>query len=420
MQPARVIVVGGSLGGLLVANMLHRAGVQVQLLERAPGSLDGRGAGIVTHSGLMTALRMAGVVVDEALGVRVTTRVALDERGAEVARTHHEQMLTSWSRLYVLLRNALPGSCYASGCDVVNVSQDSNGVQVFCADGAVVTADMLIASDGVRSSVRSQFAPEVTAPYAGYVGWRGVADEAMLSENTRNTLFEHFGFGLPAGEQIIGYPVAGAGNSTRIGERRYNFVWYRAADDRELQALLTDEQGQHHRSGIAPNRVALAQVARMQNAARQLLAPQWVDVIAKTAMPFLQPIHDLMSERISFGRVALMGDAAFVARPHVGMGVTKAGDDAMALTRAIAQHGATAAACLAYERERLLPGQAVVERGRRLGAYMQAQGKAQGKAQGQAPADLPSTLTITSIVKSPERTALSVLRETAVDLALAA
>ena len=202
MQPARVIVVGGSLGGLLVANMLHRAGVQVQLLERAPGSLDGRGAGIVTHSGLMTALRMAGVVVDEALGVRVTTRVALDERGAEVARTHHEQVLTSWSRLYVLLRNALPASCYTSGCDVVNVSQDSNGVQVFCADGAVLAADMLIASDGVRSSVRSQLAPEVTAPYAGYVAWRGVADEAMLSEKTRNTLFEHFGFGLPAGARV--------------------------------------------------------------------------------------------------------------------------------------------------------------------------------------------------------------------------
>ena len=53
----------------------------------------------------------------------------------------------------------------------------------------------------------------------------------------------------------------------------------------------------------------------------------------RRAQPFLQPIYDLDSPRMAFGRVALLGDAAFVARPHVGMGVTKAGDDAMALAQ---------------------------------------------------------------------------------------
>jgi 2-polyprenyl-6-methoxyphenol hydroxylase-like FAD-dependent oxidoreductase len=73
---------------------------------------------------------------------------------------------------------------------------------------------------------------------------------------------------------------------------------------------------------------------------------------------------------MAFGRIALMGDAAFVARPHVGMGVTKAAEDAMALVQAIAQHGATAIALTAFEQARLSASLAVVQRGRRLGAHL--------------------------------------------------
>ena len=42
----RALIAGGSLGGLLAANMLHRAGWDVLVLERANNTLSGRGAGI--------------------------------------------------------------------------------------------------------------------------------------------------------------------------------------------------------------------------------------------------------------------------------------------------------------------------------------------------------------------------------------
>jgi 2-polyprenyl-6-methoxyphenol hydroxylase-like FAD-dependent oxidoreductase len=80
----------------------------------------------------------------------------------------------------------------------------------------------------------------------------------------------------------------------------------------------------------------------------------------------------LQSQQVAFGRVALLGDAAFVARPHMGMGVTKAGDDALALAAAIAAHGATPQALLQYESKRLPASSALVERGRQLGAYLQS------------------------------------------------
>jgi 2-polyprenyl-6-methoxyphenol hydroxylase-like FAD-dependent oxidoreductase len=395
---ARILIAGGSLGGLLAANMLLRDGHDVHVLEKATGSLDGRGAGIVTHAALGRGLARAGVTVDHTLGVQVDSRVALAASGAVAARLAMPQVLTSWSRLYALLFAAFPTERCHQGVVVKHVEQHAGGVRVHDESAGVFEGDLLIASDGIRSAVRAQFAALAVPEYAGYVAWRGVCDEAVLSNATLSSVFDHFGFGLPAGEQLIGYPVAGPGNATQRGKRRYNFVWYRPANEHgALAELLTDADGVHHPLGIPPHKVSWRQVAAMREAGRRLLAPQFAEMLEKTAQPFLQPIFDVVSQRIAFDRVALMGDAAFVARPHVGMGVTKAAEDAMALADCIRELGATAAALQAYERLRLAPGQAVVQRARDLGAYLQAQGSGHAEASGSRDAD-------------------AVLRDTAIDL----
>jgi 2-polyprenyl-6-methoxyphenol hydroxylase-like FAD-dependent oxidoreductase len=259
------------------------------------------------------------------------------------------------------------------------VEQDATHVVARLSDGQTIAGDLLIACDGIRSSVRAQLAPAVQPKYAGYVAWRGVCDEASLSRRTRATLFDHFGFGLPDGEQMLGYPVAGAGDRTDVGQRRWNFVWYRpAAAGAELDALMTDADGVHHTEGIAPQQVSWRCIAAMREAARRQLAPQFAEVTEKTAQPFLQPIFDLVSPAMAFGRVALLGDAAFVARPHIGMGVTKAGDDAMVLADCIAADGATPQALRRYAARRAPIGAELVERSRQLGAYLEA--RARGSA----------------------------------------
>ena len=89
--------------------------------------------------------------------------------------------------------------------------------------------------------------------------------------------------------------------------------------------------------------------------------------------PLLQPIYDLASPRLAFGRVALIGDAAFVARPHVAAGVSKAADDAAALARRAWRCGDDIEAALRrYEAERLPENNRIIERARHLGAYLQA------------------------------------------------
>jgi len=370
---ARILVVGGSLGGLMAANLLLRAGHEVQVLERSAQSLQGRGAGIVTHEGLREVLRACGAVVDDTLGVAVDSRVVLGSDGQPVCTWRHPQILTSWGRLYTLLRAALPAQRHRLGAAVESFTQDDAGVQVRLAGGETLQADLLVAADGIRSTVRARLLPEVQPQYAGYVAWRGVCDEAVLSRHTRDTLFPFFGFGLPPGEQMIGYPVAGADDSTAPGQRRWNFVWYRpAAAGAALAALLTDADGRHHPEGIAPQQVSWRHIAAVREAARRLLAPQFAEVLEKTAVPFLQPIFDLASPALAHGRVALLGDAAFVARPHVGMGVAKAGDDASALVDCIAQHGATPAALRGYDALRHPACSAVLQRARQLGAYLEA------------------------------------------------
>ncbi|MBU3628088.1 FAD binding domain-containing protein [Polynucleobacter sp. AP-Reno-20A-A9] len=372
---AKILVIGGSLGGLFAANILLRQGHDVTLLEKTVGSLDGRGAGIVTHDALAEALRAAGVTVDETLGVPVTKRITLGADGDSLGEMELPQVLTSWSRLYQMLKESFPSERYLQGKTVNSVTQDSNAVQVLCEDGSQYDAELLIASDGIRSAVRAQVAPQIQPEYAGYIAWRGVCDEACLSNYTLETLFNRFGFCLPNGEQMLGYPVAGSGNDTRPGKRRYNFVWYRpASEHEELASLLTDDNGRYYPTGIPPLKVSWKHIAHMRKVAREILAPQYAEILEKTAAPFLQAIYDVRSEQIVFGRIALMGDAAFVGRPHVGMGVTKAADEAIVIAKHIAALGASPAALSAYGEERLRLGQQVVARAQYLGRYMQAQG----------------------------------------------
>ncbi len=366
----RAIVAGGSLGGLFAANLLHRAGWEVQVFERVTAPLAGRGAGIVTHPALIEALAAAGADTG-ALGVEVPGRVVIGADGVATHRMERRQVLTSWSRLHALLSEATPEGMVRRGRCVERFEEGGGRVAAHFAEGAPAEGDLLVGADGIRSTVRRQMLPEVAARYAGYVAWRGVVEEAALSPATHRAVFERFAFGLPDGEQFLGYPIAGDDDDTRPGRRRWNFVWYRPADTEVLRDLQTDVEGRHWPEGIPPPRLRPGLVAAMRADAGRLLGAPLAEMVARCPAPFVQPIMDLEVPRLVEGRVALLGDAAFVARPHVGMGVTKAAEDAVALAVALASGGGLPA----YEAARLSAGAAVVARARALGAYMERVGE---------------------------------------------
>jgi 2-polyprenyl-6-methoxyphenol hydroxylase-like FAD-dependent oxidoreductase len=110
----------------------------------------------------------------------------------------------------------------------------------------------------------------------------------------------------------------------------------------------------------------------IRRAAEEFLSPQFAEVVRRAPQPFFQAIFDLESPMIAVGRIALLGDAAFAARPHCGMGVTKAAGDAMTLVDLLVAMGNDVGAALAeYDRMRRAFGAAVVEHGRELGSYLE-------------------------------------------------
>ena len=375
----RVVVVGGSIAGLLCALLLRRAGCEVDVFERSTGTLESRGAGIVTHPELFAVLARAGLDDEPAsLGVRVPGRRLLGPDGAILAEPDLDQIVTSWGRLYRLLRTAFPTDRYHLGAELGNVEEGDKVIWARFTNGESLEADCVIGADGLFSTVRRQMLPKAAPLYAGYVAWRGLVRESELSPAARAALCDRFTFCLPPGEQMLGYPVAGANEKTVIGQRRFNFVWYRPADAAEkLPWLLTDIDGAVHELSIPPNRIRPEVTAEMRAEAARLLAPAFAEAVARTAQPFLQAILDFETPSMALGRarrVAVVGDAAFVARPHVGMGVTKAAGDAAALLDAFVESGWDVPAALArFDRARHPCGAAIVDRARALGAYMQAQ-----------------------------------------------
>jgi 2-polyprenyl-6-methoxyphenol hydroxylase-like FAD-dependent oxidoreductase len=306
-----------------------------------------------------------------------------DKTGAQSERPDrivHLDLAHRGERVYRLLRGAFPPARYYRGRELAAFEQTSRGVIARFTDGSLAEGDVLIGADGLRSTVRQPCLPAIVPLYAGYVAWRAMLSESVLPHAIHHDLMDAMTFCLPRGEQFLGYPVAGPDNDLRPGRRRYNIIWYRPADEAgELPWLLTDGRGILHSISIPPPLIRGEAIAGMREAAERLVAPQCRALVRLIDEPLLQPIYDLASPRLAFGRVALVGDAAFVARPHVAAGVSKAADDAAALAQAL-DGDDVESALRRYEQARLPQNNRIIERARHLGAFLQASQSAEERA----------------------------------------
>jgi 2-polyprenyl-6-methoxyphenol hydroxylase-like FAD-dependent oxidoreductase len=373
MTTRRALVIGGSLGGLIAAHLLRSTGWDAVVFERNAEELASRGVGLGTHPQLIAILRRAGIAFDETMGIKVPKVICLDRGGKTIVEQPTSRIMSGWSRLYRELRDALPSRKHRLGKTLRRIEQNGDAVTAIFADGTRERADILVGTDGIRSTVREQFLPRAQPVYAGYVAWRAVLDESQVPRDIWRQIFEIYTFCLPEGEQLLGYPVPGRDNDTAVGRRGYNIVWYRPTDASTLADMCTDAAGRHYAAGIPPPLIRNDVIARVKADAKALLAPQIAEIFDRTN-PFFQPIFDLESPQLVFGRVVLAGDAAFVARPHVGAGTTKAAIDAASLADCLRDAGDDLDAGLAqYEQAQLSFGRAMVALSRQAGAYLSAQ-----------------------------------------------
>jgi 2-polyprenyl-6-methoxyphenol hydroxylase-like FAD-dependent oxidoreductase len=370
----RAAVIGGSLGGLFAGNLLRDLGWEVDIYERVPDDLASRGAGIGTHQELLSVLAGLGIALEERLGAEVGDRVCLDREGNTVHRVPWGHIMSGWANVYRPLKDRFPAARYHFGKGFTRFEKEEGAIVACFDDGSQARADLLIGADGLRSGVRAQLFPGLEPAYVGYVAWRALVDEHTLPEELRWRLGNLYWFGLPPGEMIVAYPVPSRDGAP--GHRDWNIVWYRPiVGDQALRDMCTDARGRYHGPSIPPPLVRAEVIAALKRDAHALLAPLLAELLDR-AQPFFQAIFDVESPRLEVQRVCLLGDAAFVARPHVGMGVTKAALDALCLYRSIQiDSGDLDVALARYDRLRGEFGRRCVARARRLGAYIEARAR---------------------------------------------
>lgn len=370
----RALIVGGSLGGLFAGNLLRRIGWDIDIFERSPHDLDSRGGGIVLQPEVVEVFRRADVDLRAVeLGVESAYRTVFRPDGSTESKRFAPQTQTSWSLIYTTLKAAFGPENYHQAKTLVKVDQDlrAGTVTAHFDDGTGESGDLLIGADGGDSIVRQQFWPTMRPTYAGYLAWRGLVPEDAMPQAAREALHGDFGFANNKGSHILGYLVPGEDSDVRPGRQLYNWVWYRVANERLLTEIMTDRNGRVRGYAIPEGLLADKWISHLHREAENLLPLPFRRVIEATAQPFAQAIRDLASDHMVNGRVAILGDAAAIPRPHTAASTSKAATNALALADELQAFSDEVPAALArWEPDQVALGKYLRLQGSQTGDYL--------------------------------------------------
>ena len=359
-----VIIVGGGIGGLTLALMLHERGIGTRVYESAP-EIKPIGVGI---SLLPHASRELGLLgLTDALGeVAVTTRdsrffnrfgqFVYSEPAGRYAGYDWPQFQIHRGDLQQVLCRAyldrMPDGaerlrtghrCTGTDSDdreaAAHFVDSATGRALPSAEGAAV-----IGCDGIHSVVRRQFFPDEGPPiYSGVNMWRGTTVwEPFLSGST----YLRAGW-LSVGKMVI-YPVRHEVDDQ--GRQLVNWVAEVQTDQYNEQDWNRTGRLEDFYDVFADWTFDWLDVTGLIRGAEQILEYPMVD---RDPLP-----------RWSHGRVTLLGDAAHPMYPRGSNGAGQAILDARALADCLQSQESVPEALQAYEDQRLAATAAVVHASR--------------------------------------------------------
>lgn len=309
MRPVRVVVVGGGIGGLSAALALRAAGAEVTVYEQA-AELGEVGAGVGLYRNSMRILHRLGVADSiirhgapiDGWWMRAPGGSVLSNQVA--GRDGPIGFLGMYRPdLVAALMAGLPRGVLHTGHRCVAFSQDDRSAVVTFDNGVSVEADVVVAADGIHSTLQRYVVEPRRPVFSGVVAYRGVMPAARVP----GWMWLH---GLVnwvgQGKHFLVFPV-------RAGTL-LNYVGF----------LPTDAQMRESWSAPGDPAVLTAEFADWDPWLSRLLSQ--IDATFRWGLYDRDPLP-----RWTHGRLALLGDAAHAMLPHMGQGANQSIEDGMAL-----------------------------------------------------------------------------------------
>jgi 2,6-dihydroxypyridine 3-monooxygenase len=370
----KTVVMGGSLGGLTAALFLRETGCRVAVYERSAMPLVGLvGAGIVLNPATVRYFDSHSGADIQSMSISARWVRYMDSQGTIAAEQPCAYRFSSYNSIYRALLDEFRSDDYHLGAAITGFDQDGQGVTAQFDDGRHERCDLLVCADGFGSTARRLLLPAVQLEYAGYVAWRGIVNESEVSAATFAELQEAITYHLMPNSHVLVYPIPVMDRAPGGAQPFLNWLWYRnVPHGPRLDDLMTDCEGILREVSLGPGAVREENVATLRREAAALLPQPLAELILNTVQPFLQAIVDCEAPHMAFGRLCLIGDAAFVARPHAAAGTAKAAEDGWQLARALRATGGQVAAALdRWEPGQLALGRSVLARTREAGRRAQ-------------------------------------------------
>jgi salicylate hydroxylase len=333
----RIAIVGGGIGGLTAALAMTQAGFSVTVYERAAELAD-QGAGITLAPNATRVLYHLGLGPDlEATSVtppmteyrhyrtgdvimRMMTRDYREIYGAPYMRLHR------WDLQHAMIQRLAQTAPHALrlGSSVEQVESRDGHVTLRFANGRLEMADLVIAADGIRSTIRETLFSPAPPVFTGFVAWRGLVATADLPAHLRESAVA-FGQGRHINRYLV-----------RRGEL-LNFIAVAQRNKWEAEGWTIP----------APLDEFLEEFSSFDEGTRTVISRPVLGQVFKWGL-FGRP----WLEEWSRGRVVLLGDAAHPMLPFLGQGGANAIEDAMILARCLKSESAPERAFALYQRTR--------------------------------------------------------------------